>query len=256
MGPPTGPAAAGRLVRVGKYHLWLACRGEGAPTVVLDAGLATGGSQLWALVEPGIAAFTHVFVYDRAGLGHSDPVPQPRTSQEVVEDLHGLLINAGVPSPYVLVAHSVGGLNARLYAGRYPREVAGLVLVDTVHEDRFAATAAVLTPEQEREFERSREANPEGLDYYESARLVRDLGPALPDLPTVVVARGRAEPWPPGWPAEELERVWRALQLDLASRAPQGTLVIADQSGHSIPTDQPQVIVDETRQVVEAARRR
>lgn len=253
--PRSIPGANGQRVQVGERRLWIACQGQGAPTVVMDAGV-NSGSQIWTRVWPATAASTRVCVYDRAGLGYSDPIPRPRTSQEIVEDLHGLLENARIPGPYVLVAHSFGGLNIRLYASRYPQDVVGMVLVDAVHEDRFAATTKILTPSQEAEFERGRQANPEGLDYYESSRLVRAIGPALPDIPLIVIARGRAEIWPRGYPVDALEKVWRTLQGDLASRARQGKLLIAEQSDHNIPGAQPQIVIDATREVVEAARRK
>jgi len=247
--PRALPGVAGELVAINERRLWIACRGEGTPTVVMDAGV-NSGSQVWALVWPTIGTSTRVCVYDRAGLGYSDPIPHPRTSQEVVGDLHELLTNAAIKGPYVLVAHSFGGLNIRLYASQYPQDVAGMVLVDAVHEDRFAATARVLTPQQEAEFERGRQANPEGLDYYESSRLVRAIGPALPNIPIVVIARGRAEAWPKGYPTDALERVWRNLERDLASRAPQGTLLIAEGADHNIPGQQPAIIVDATNRVL------
>ena len=131
-----------------------------------------------------------------------------------------------------------------------------MVLVDTVHEDRFAATAKVLTAAQEAEFEKGRQANPESLDYDESSRLVRAIGPALPNIPIVVIAHGRAEPWPKGYPVDALEQVWRTLAADLASRAPQGKPVIAAQSEHNIPGTQPQIVSDATREVVEAVRKK
>ncbi len=251
--PRSIPAKTGELISVGERRMWIACEGDGGPTVVMDAGV-NSGSQIWTFAEPGIARLSRVCVYDRAGLGRSDPIPRPRTSQEVVDDLHMLLRNANVPGPYVLVAHSFGGLNVRLFSGQYPQEVVGMVLVDAVHEDRFAATAKVLTPEQEKDFERGREANPEGLDYYESSRLVRDLGKSLPAIPIVVIARGRAELWPDGWPTVTLEGVWRQLEADLASRAPRGSLVIADKSDHNIPGEQPEIIVAATRTVLDAVR--
>lgn len=249
--PRALPGVAGALIAINEHRLWIACRGEGTPTVVMDAGV-NSGSQVWALVWPTIGTSTRVCVYDRAGLGYSERIPRPRTSQEVVNDLHELLTNADVQGPYVLVAHSFGGLNIRLYASEFPQDVAGMVLVDAVHEDRFAATARVLTPQQEAEFERGRQANPEGLDYYESSRLVRAIGPALPDIPIVVIARGRAEPWPRGYPTDALERVWRNLERDLASRAPQGTLLIAEQADHNIPGQQPAIIIDATNRVLMA----
>jgi len=117
--PRALPGVAGELVAIDERHLWIACRGEGTPTVVMDAGV-NSGSQVWGLVWPTIGTATRVCVYDRAGLGYSDPIPKPRTSQEIVSDLHQLLINADVEGPYVLVAHSFGGLNIRFYASEYP----------------------------------------------------------------------------------------------------------------------------------------
>lgn len=250
------PSSAGELVMANGHRLWIACQGQGGPTVVMEAGVTTG-SQIWQFVAPGVATFTRVCVYDRANLGRSDAAPRPRTSQDVVDDLHMLLTNAGVPGPYVLVAHSFGGLQVRLYASEYPRDVVGMVLVDTVHEDRFVATARVLTPDQEMDFEQRREANTERLDYYGSSDEVRSIGKPLPNLPLTVIARGRASTdWPPGYPVDALEQIWRQLQTDLVSRAPQGVLVIADQSDHNIPGEQPQLIVDATRRVCDAARGR
>lgn len=128
----------GRLVDVGGYRLHIHCLGrEGvndSPTVVMDAGI--GECSLgWSLVQPEIAKFAHVCTYDRAGLGWSDSAPTARTSQQIVSDLHALLGNAGIEPPYVMVGHSFGGLNLRLYASRFPEEVAGMVLVDSAHED-------------------------------------------------------------------------------------------------------------------------
>ena len=118
----------GELVDVGDYSLHLYCTGEGgAPTVVMDSGL--GGTVLdWQLVQPEVAQFARVCTYDRAGMGWSERGGQPRTSQQFVEELHALLSNAGVEGPYVLIGHSLGGVNMQLFASHYPDEVAGMVL--------------------------------------------------------------------------------------------------------------------------------
>jgi len=134
--------APGEMVDVGGYDLHLYCTGEagGAPSVVMDSGL--GGTVLdWQLVQPEVAKFAHVCTYDRAGMGWSDPGDQPRTSQQIVKELHTLLGNAGVvEGPYVLVGHSFGGTNMQVYASHYPDEVAGMVLVDSALEDEKAVT--------------------------------------------------------------------------------------------------------------------
>src|SRR5690349_6601006 len=123
-------AAPGKLVDVGGYQLHVNCTGTGSPTVILDAGL--GGTTLdWSKVQPAVTRFTRVCSYDRAGYGWSETAPStPRTSQQIVTELHALLTHAKINGPYVLVGHSFGGLNMRLYAYRYPAEVAGMVLLD------------------------------------------------------------------------------------------------------------------------------
>jgi pimeloyl-ACP methyl ester carboxylesterase len=128
----------GKLVDVGGYRLHIHSTGDGGPgpTVVLDAGWLDC-SLNWCLVQPEVAKFARVCAYDRAGMGWSDVGPLPRDSRQIVRELHMLLKNAGVPGPYVLVGHSFGGGNVRLFAHEYPQEVAGLVLVDSVAEDQW-----------------------------------------------------------------------------------------------------------------------
>lgn len=121
---PAAPPPIGRLVDIGGYRLHLACQGKGSPTVVMEAAIGETG-LLWSLVQPAVAQTTRACVYDRAGLGWSDPSPSPRTAAVMVEELHTLLATAEVPGPYVLVGHSFGGLLVRLHAARYPQEVAG-----------------------------------------------------------------------------------------------------------------------------------
>lgn len=126
----------GKLVDVGGYKLHLNCLGEGSPIVVMDYGLG-GLSTLWSLVQPEVAKFARVCTYDRAGYAWSESSPTPRTSQNMVQELYTLLKNAEIPPPYILVGHSLGGLNLSLFASQYPEEVAGLVLVDAVPPDVY-----------------------------------------------------------------------------------------------------------------------
>src|SRR3990172_2738206 len=128
--------APGKLVDVGGYRLHINCQGQGSPTVVIEAG-AADCSLSWGQVQREVARFTRVCTYDRAGLGWSERSPQPRTAHNLVEDLHTLLARSGVEPPYVLVGHSLGGLFVRLYAHEHPDQVAGMVLVDAVHEEMF-----------------------------------------------------------------------------------------------------------------------
>lgn len=124
----------GKLVDVGGYKLHIHTTGKGGPTVVLDSGLRCSSLD-WVLVQPEIAKFTQVCSYDRAGSGWSEESPLPRTSENIIDELHTLLKNARLAPPYIIVGHSFGGMNARLYASKYPDEVLGLILVDSPHED-------------------------------------------------------------------------------------------------------------------------
>ena len=111
------------------------CRGQGSPTVILDSGLGVPAIG-WNPVQTEVAKFTGVCSYDRAGYGWSDATSLPRTSSEIAKELHALLEAAGEKGPFVLVGHSFGGYNVRVYNGQYPNDVAGVVLVDASHEDQ------------------------------------------------------------------------------------------------------------------------
>ena len=119
-----------QLVDIGGRRINLHCVGTGGPTVVLMAGIFSW-SLIWYKTQPVIAQKTRVCAFDRAAYGFSDPASQPQIISEVVEDLHTALNAGAIPGPYVLVGHSLGGLEARIYAQRWPKEVAGMILVDT-----------------------------------------------------------------------------------------------------------------------------
>ena len=126
----------GRLVDVGGYKLHIHDTGSGGPTVILDACL--GGNHLyWGLVQPEVEKFTRVCSYDRAGLGLSDESSLERTSENIAKELHTLLHAGGVSGPYILVGHSSGGINMRMYANMYPEDVHGVILIDASHENQL-----------------------------------------------------------------------------------------------------------------------
>jgi len=133
--------APGQLVDVGGYKLHINCMGQGSPTVILESGLANP-SSIWGWVQPEVAHATRVCAYDRAGVGWSDPGPEPRDGLQIARDLHTLLGKANVPGPYVLVGHSTGGLYVRVYAAQYPQDVVGMVLVDVEHPDQWTQSPA------------------------------------------------------------------------------------------------------------------
>lgn len=124
----------GRSIDIGGRTLNVFCSGEGSPAVIFDSGNNDPG-YVWSHIQPQIAKLTRACWFDRAGYGWSDPGPFPQTSAAMSADLHALLQRAGIPTPFIFVGHSLGGLNARVYNGLYPTDVAGVVLVDAAHED-------------------------------------------------------------------------------------------------------------------------
>lgn len=245
---PPAPIAA-TLYDVAGKTLALTCQGSGAPTVLFDAGLGNDATA-WAAIAPQIAELTSVCLWDRPGLGQSSG-PVAETSGAAVADLHALLQTADVPPPYVLVGHSYGGQNMRLFATTYPDEVVGMVLVDALHED-YLQRLREIEPVQTESLAEFVNQGPEPVDIAASSAELHAAGP-VPDLPAVVITRGISA-FPPEKPTVATEMLWQELQRDLASRLPRAELVVAAQSGHNIPVDQPEVVVAAIEQVLVAVR--
>jgi pimeloyl-ACP methyl ester carboxylesterase len=280
--------APGKLVDVGGYKMHIHCTGEGSPTVILESGL--GDTYVsWRKVQPQIAKFVRVCSYDRAGLGYSDSSPQPRTSKVIADQLHALLQAAGIAPPYVLVGHSMGGFNVRLYASLFPGEVVGMVLVDASHPDQDNRLPPELknmegTWLREAEFlefttpfgiprlmglcsddpvERAAECNwrtaREGVSemkaFSESAAQTAATG-SLGDIPLAVLSHDPEKPsseLPPDL-ARPTNDAWEKMQEELAHLSTRGTQAIAKNSSHYIQIDRPDLVVDAVRDVVEQAR--
>jgi pimeloyl-ACP methyl ester carboxylesterase len=132
----------GQLVDVGGYRLHLNCTGTGSPTVVIEAGLGDWSASWSSWVQPEVAKTTRVCTYDRAGMGYSEAGPLPRTAEQFVKELHTLLQNAGIPGPYVLVGHSMGGLPVRVFIHEYVTDVAGVVLIESMNPRQAKPAAA------------------------------------------------------------------------------------------------------------------
>lgn len=247
-------------IDIGGRSLHVSCAGTGTPTVILEAGLEVS-LKTWAAVQPSVAKFTHVCAYDRAGLGSSDPDPatftHARTSSAVVEDLHRLLLASPISGPYVLVGHSLGGAHIRLFASQFPQEVVGMVLVDASHENqpsRLASTGYTPPPD------------PPGEKSAEHADMLASLKEVAAahwttDIPLVVVSHGdpnflaQAAPGITAEQATRMEAIWLELQRDLARHSSNGRLVVARHSGHFVQTDEPSIVIDAIRDVVDATRK-
>jgi pimeloyl-ACP methyl ester carboxylesterase len=288
----------GELVDIGGFRLHHNCIGQGTSTVVMDAG---GGapSITWGLVPSEISKFTRVCTYDRAGLGWSDPNPQiSRTSQQSVDELHSLLTEAGIKPPYILVGHSLGGVNMRLYASQYPEDVVGLVLVDSSHENQMTSKLWKQTKMLSWLYQVLRVVSQVGVlrligemnllpivedikreihkyplavqtlfdtfksfcyrpDYwatasselanikksFEEVRSVTSLG----SLPLIVLSQGSKN----SKMSDVRFQQWASLQLDLTKLSSNSQHIIAENSGHFVQLDRPDLVISAVQKLIE-----
>lgn len=273
----------GQLVNIGNHHLHIRCMGEGNPTVVMEAGIS-GSSLDWILVQPEIAKAARVCTYDRAGYGWSEEGPQPRDGKQVAAELHMLLLRAGILGKHILVGHSLGGLFVQLYASLYPEEVAGIVLVDSVTKEQslrmngktyernlkaitvftsIVALSGLLRlanqpvsiiidklPSEYQSMARAiglrskayRALADEMASFNKSQIETRKAGP-LPDVPIIVLSSAVLRDFPPGF-SVDIKSLWDELQNDLASQQSNVLHVIAEESGHYIHLDQPDLVIE------------
>ena len=280
--PTESSTAPGALIWVGKHRLHLNCIGQGSPTVVFDSGL--GGNSLdWTLVQPQVAKFTRACTYDRAGYGWSDAGPLPRDSAHISRELATLLGNASVAAPYLLVGHSFGGFNIRLYSHNNPHQVAGLVLIDSSHEDQFRRFEAagmessaprsnsfiVHNPFQvpaalpevvagvAKSFAAERSTivafRSELAHLRSSAQQLRNA--YIPPYVPVVVISHRIEGTVGSTAELTRAKIWMDMQSDLVSQAINGHHLIAETQDHYVHLHQPELVVDSIRELVGQSRR-
>src|SRR5512145_2203434 len=272
----------GQMVDVGGYRLHINCTGSGSPTVVVESGWGDM-SATWGWVQPEVAKATRICTYDRAGMGWSELSPEPRTAQEYAKELHTLLAKPNEHGPYVLVGHSMGAFTVIVYAHDYPDEVSGLVLVDAQDlpisnvatyqpTPKPGGTSAYLTsllariglvrlladplgavenlPEGDKQAYTAFAVAPrsvqtfadEGMGMSEGgarARAVNSLGA----LPLIVLSRGKDQ-----------DAKHTAAQTDLLKFSTNSQQLFAEQSGHHIMIDQPDIAVAAIMKMVEMVR--
>ncbi len=225
--------------------------GEATPAVILEGGFGTGIAS-WSTVQREIAKFAQVVSYDRAGLGQSDPGPKPRDAKRIATELHVALQKAGIKPPYVLVGHSLGGPLVRVFANMYPTEVAGLVLIDPAQEAFHVWTKTNPPPGFKEEVAKIAKA-PQGLrDEYEAVDATYEQARAA-RVPAGISVTLLTAMQDVGMPAEA-RRVAAEKQKEWIEKVPGGKRIVAEKSGHFIQAQEPALVIEAIKQVVEQAR--
>lgn len=268
------PPAPGERYDIGGYQVHIHCVGKGSPTVIVDVGLGDDSTD-WLPVQAGVEPNSRICVFDRPGYGWSDFGPQPRNSLRIAFELETLLARAQIKPPYIMVGHSFGGYNIRVFTAKHPEKVKGMVLVDASHEDQYERfqislpqnynrrSNILVLPKasggdehmnkpqvlRERAFHAARA---EISSLSQSAKQVQE-NRQIPDMPLVIVSRGMPE-WFGDLSQQTREKTWTDLQQELYLLSPNSQHVFAHESGHDIPQKQPQIIVDAINNVIEQSR--
>jgi pimeloyl-ACP methyl ester carboxylesterase len=246
-------------IDVGGHTLRFQSRGVGCPGIVLDSGLGDSGIASFDGILAQVAAIGRLLVYDRAGLGASQPGLEPRTSRQIVAELHTLLEKAQFEPPYVLVGHSMSGYDQRVFANMYPGEVAGMVFVDGSHEYFFNQWAELYPAEWEtgnQVLENFYVTQPPGVRAeWESFKTFRLEAPGpIPDVPIVVLTSLKVYNDFAPEVEQALTQIWDEAHEMLARSVTNGSHISLPGVGHYIHQEQPQVVIDAIRQIVEGVR--
>jgi pimeloyl-ACP methyl ester carboxylesterase len=227
-------------------------RSAGTPVVILEGGFGAGIAS-WSTVQRDIARFAQVVSYDRAGLGQSDPGPKPRDAKTIAADLHAALLKADIKPPYVLVGHSFGGPYVRVFAGMYPTEVSGLVLIDPSQEAFNTYLRLNPPPTLKEEEAKIAKAAQGARDEYEGVQATYEQAQSAKvpaGVPVILLTATQDS----GMPAEA-RRVWAEKHKEWIAKVPGGKLIVAEKSGHFIQAQEPDLVIAAIKEVMEKQKR-
>jgi pimeloyl-ACP methyl ester carboxylesterase len=232
---------------VNGHRLYGLLSGEGKPTVILDAGMGSSSGD-WLKIQPVVASFTRVFSYDRAGLGRSEKAPIPRTCKDFVSDLRIFLSAANLHPPYILIAHSWSGINARWFASQYPDEIVGMVLIDAVHENKYEQFAKILSDEHAKRMWaslRDPSKNDENIDRIASIEQVHNAKCTF-DFPLIVLTRATD--------SDEMNIIETSLQAEFLKLSFESKQYVSKYDDHFIQNSEPELVIYSIRQLVDSVR--
>ncbi|MEG0309124.1 MAG: alpha/beta hydrolase [Clostridium sp.] len=233
---------------IDRDSLSINCAGKGTPTVIFESGLGDDNG-VWTLVQSEISKNTRTFSYDRGGLRNKDKSNLSRTSLDQVYELHTILNKEKIAAPYIIVAHSIGGYNARLFAAKYPNEVRGIVLVDCSHENQFEDRVKQSSSKEIEMLKSQLSDEEQTLDeLLTSSSQVKETRKmdALRNIPIAVITAGHKGDKAPA----KIEEAWVKYQNDLISLSDYSKHVFVEDSSHYIQRDKPQIVIDAINDII------
>jgi pimeloyl-ACP methyl ester carboxylesterase len=280
--------APGRLVDVDGDLTHIYCQGIGSPTVVVEQGNG-GYYDHWHDMNSELSRLTRVCAYDRAGMGYSDSLGRVVKTDEVAQRLHKLLIAADITDDLILVGWSAGGIHVRNYYKQFPDKVAGMILVDSSHEQQqnrmsdpeppqgFDAQRilAYLGPfgviRLSGQIDRAMEYEPGSDEHkqrtnavynqshwarayfaeFDAFNMDQNMNRTPPSLGNIsLTVLTRGKEVKQSGILQDREKVWQEMQNELAALSSQGKQIIASESGHSIHLDQPELVFNTAQEML------
>ena len=229
-------------VPAGAHALRMLATGAGSPTVVLET-FGPACLEIWNQIQPGIEGVARVVSYDHAGYWGSEPGPKPRDARRIAVELHAALRNANLPPPYILVGYSFGGPYTRVFAGLYPNEVAGMVLVDPSQEE-FMAWLNAHFPKLNVVTDADLQKQDEWGSQWISMGQAHDA--ILPDVPITLITAAKIE----GPLLGRLIPVWRGAHENWIRGHPGARHIVTTNSTHGIFHTEPELIAGAVREMV------
>jgi len=213
-------------------------------TLVFDSGYGWDLTN-WNSIRSEVSKFAKMFIYSRPGIGESERDDRPFHSKQNIENLRTLLQKEGVKPPYILVGHSFGGANVRLFASEYPEEVAGVILLDSVHEDQNKFMAPLFSDLVKEEYygQFTLEAS---FDEFEASLEQIRASQSLGDIPLLVITGGTqphhtSESW----------AYWTKFQKELVRLSTNSRHIIVNDAGHAIHVDCPEAVIRALKEMYE-----
>lgn len=251
-----------QLIDIGTHKLDVLRAGTGTPTIVFEAGLGDDGLDDWKRVWPAVAEMSSVVVYSRSGNGRSQLGPGDHSARTCATELHALLTHLSLKPPYLLVGRSYGGILVRLYTSLYPNEVAGMVLVDATHEQqvrRWGMIDSAYPAAFRTYFDSVLKTLQPGADAAETRETMRIQAAGevegmrpLPDMPLAVLTSMRVDPtarYVNG--TARGHEAWREMHDEWFRRSTNAIHIVTTKSGHAIQDQEPDLVVQAIRFVLD-----
>jgi len=204
-------------------------------TIVFESGYGWDLKN-WHPIRDEVSKFANMFMYDRDGVGKSAKSNKPKHSIQIIENLRSLLQKIDIKPPYVLIGHSFGGINVRLYASKFPEEIVGVILLDSVHENQNKKMVSLFTKKIQEEYLGQFSVEASLSEFEESLDQVR--GTNLGNIPLIVMTGGTQLHH-----TKQSMTVWLDFQRELANLSSNSTHLIVKEAGHAIHIDHPQPVI-------------